>query len=138
VSEYSTCCTCGTKWLTGQNGRHSCIEKLQDEIIKLHEDYKTQNNCIVNQLDKIVELKAHIEQLREFLIGTKKLPHCSAGIFNTIDVMLEITPAQSLTTHDKDIAVRFFHHWWNSGGTNTEQGFDDWYAEQLRKDNDGS
>lgn len=25
------------------------------------------------------------------------------------------------------IALKFFYHWWNSGGNNTEQGFDEWF-----------
>jgi len=27
----------------------------------------------------------------------------------------------------KDIATEFFYHWFNTSGTNTAQGFDDWW-----------
>ena len=27
----------------------------------------------------------------------------------------------------KDIATEFYYHWHNSAGTNTSQGFDDWW-----------
>ena len=27
----------------------------------------------------------------------------------------------------KDIATEFYYHWHNSGGTNTADGFDDWW-----------
>jgi len=39
MSEYSICCTCGTKWLTGQDGSHSCTENLQSEIAELKEQF---------------------------------------------------------------------------------------------------
>ena len=29
----------------------------------------------------------------------------------------------------KKIALDFFYHWWNSKGTNTEQGFDKWFEQ---------
>jgi translation initiation factor 2 beta subunit (eIF-2beta)/eIF-5 len=32
----------------------------------------------------------------------------------------------------RKISLDFFYHWWNSKGTNTEQGFDKWF-EQLKK-----
>ncbi len=32
----------------------------------------------------------------------------------------------------KKIALDFFYHWWNSKGTNTEQGFEKWF-EQFKK-----
>lgn len=55
------------------------------------------------------------------------------------------TPEQSLSAHNKrirdeaiesqakNIAVKFFQHWWNSHGVNTEQGFDDWWQFQKSK-----
>lgn len=27
----------------------------------------------------------------------------------------------------KDITTSFFRHWWNTDGSNTDQGFDDWW-----------
>ena len=32
----------------------------------------------------------------------------------------------------RQISLDFFYHWWNSKGTNTEQGFDKWF-EQFKK-----
>ena len=32
----------------------------------------------------------------------------------------------------RKISLDFFYHWWNSKGTNTEQGFDKWF-EQIKK-----
>ena len=32
----------------------------------------------------------------------------------------------------RKISLDFFYHWWNSKGTNTEQGFDKWF-EQFKK-----
>lgn len=32
----------------------------------------------------------------------------------------------------RKITLDFFYHWWNSKGTNTEQGFDKWF-EQIKK-----
>lgn len=37
MNEYSECCTCGAKWITGQDGSHSCTENLQSEIAELKE-----------------------------------------------------------------------------------------------------
>lgn len=32
----------------------------------------------------------------------------------------------------KAVCVKFFYWWYNQPGSNTEQGFDDWYNEQLK------
>lgn len=34
----------------------------------------------------------------------------------------------------KKIAINFFYHWYNTPGTNTEEGFDDWF-EQFKENN---
>lgn len=34
----------------------------------------------------------------------------------------------------KDDCVSFFHWWWNQGGTNTGQGYDDWKALNTEKE----
>lgn len=39
---------------------------------------------------------------------------------------------QSLEDHDKKNATEFFYWWYNQGGTNTQQGFDEWY--KLKSD----
>jgi hypothetical protein len=36
----------------------------------------------------------------------------------------------------RQISLDFFYHWWNSKGTNTEQGFDKWF-EQFKTTKDG-
>jgi len=33
----------------------------------------------------------------------------------------------------KKISLDFFYHWWNAKGTNTEQGFDEWFKEYKTK-----
>lgn len=33
----------------------------------------------------------------------------------------------------RKITLDFFYHWWNSKGTNTEQGFDEWFEEFKNK-----
>jgi hypothetical protein len=32
----------------------------------------------------------------------------------------------------RKISLEFFYHWWNTKGSNTEQGFDKWF-EQFKK-----
>ncbi len=40
---------------------------------------------------------------------------------------------RSYTEEDiKDISIRFFYHWWNAKGNNTEQGFEEWF-EKFKK-----
>ena len=36
----------------------------------------------------------------------------------------------------RKISLDFFHHWWNSKGTNTEQKLDNWF-EQFKKTKHG-
>ena len=33
----------------------------------------------------------------------------------------------------KKISVDFFRYWWNTGGTNTDDGFDKWFSENKDK-----
>ena len=33
----------------------------------------------------------------------------------------------------RDIALKFFYHWYNSPGSNTEQGFDEWFKDNKKK-----
>ncbi len=33
----------------------------------------------------------------------------------------------------RKITLDFFYHWWNSKGTNTEQGFDKWFEKFKNK-----
>ena len=35
----------------------------------------------------------------------------------------------------RDVAIKFFFHWWNSPGNNTEQGFYEWFNEYKKKKN---
>lgn len=30
----------------------------------------------------------------------------------------------------RDTSLKFFYHWWNEKGNNTEQGFDDWFKKK--------
>jgi hypothetical protein len=34
----------------------------------------------------------------------------------------------------RQISLDFFYHWWNSKGTNTEQGFDKWFEQFKQKE----
>ena len=62
-----------------------------------------------------------------------------------IEYANSLPPQPSATAAIKKIAVDFFYYWWNVQGSNTEQGFDDWwklygedYAQQTRGAADGS
>ena len=39
-NKYSECCTCGFKWITGQDGHHSCSEVLLSRLKKLELELK--------------------------------------------------------------------------------------------------
>ena len=33
----------------------------------------------------------------------------------------------------KDICTKFFYHWWNTQGNNTDEGFDNWWKENKQQ-----
>jgi hypothetical protein len=63
---------------------------------------------------------------------------------NRLDIVRESSTKAIKMIEDLEVALRygeeevrkisldFFYHWWNAKGTNTEQGFDDWF-EQFKK-----
>lgn len=60
-----------------------------------------------------------------------------------LDILLELNFRERVNAkideYSKALATKFFYHWWNAKGNNTEQGFDNWwkhnkfYFEQLLK-----
>lgn len=46
----SECCTCGTKWQTGQDGSHSCSSKLSNDNQALVEQNKALKVALVDLL----------------------------------------------------------------------------------------
>lgn len=48
---------------------------------------------------------------------------------------LQVELKKSLYTEEevKSIATKFFYHWYNVGGTNTEEGFDKWFNTIKKK-----
>ena len=136
-----------TEWV-----KHEDAVKLEATIEELTTNAEKYYNECEDALVKVEEQAAHIELLREAKPCINPscqndgcIPHQIADdeweaeqcefCYTVEDSLFNVrnsTPKQSLAQHDKKIAVDFFRHWWNTGGTNTEQGFDDWYAEQLR------
>ena len=68
--------------------------------------------------------------------NVKDLTPFGWGVFDAFGAIKE--KAQSLLPKEKEqrkeIAVKFFYHWWNTPGNNTEQGFDDWYEKYNSPD----
>ena len=61
-TKMSECCTCGTKWQTGQDGRHSCSRKL-----KTHNDTLVAQNlalkaALVEILDKAGNMTEYLDE----------------------------------------------------------------------------
>lgn len=52
-----------------------------------------------------------------------------------VQSMVEIAKEKFMYTPEdvRKIALDFFYHWWNAKGTNTEQGFDEWFEEYKTK-----
>lgn len=46
---------------------------------------------------------------------------------NTVDKLIKKTQPQISDDLIKDITTHFYYHWHNAPGTNTQQGFDDWW-----------
>ena len=94
--EMSECCTCGFKWMTGQDGSHSCADNLSltiDDLVKQNKDLSTRIerlefslddlDCYIADADmKNEELKKQIEKLREVL--AKALEYVDADFENKI------------------------------------------------------
>lgn len=46
---------------------------------------------------------------------------------------VETPPVRSAEAFLKEVAIKFFYWWYNTKGSNTEQGFDDWIQEDGKK-----
>jgi hypothetical protein len=89
--------------------------------------------ALIEDADEIVEL------LRAIGAGnTDALADTVDRVADELTEALNETPVQSLAAHDaeviereaKPIATEFFRWWYNQPGSNTDQGFDEWW--QLR------
>ena len=70
----------------------------------------------------------------------KRNPHRKVIVKKRIDDFIAGTECQAERMYSEEevrkISIDFFYHWWNSKGTNTEQGFDKWFS-QFKKTKDG-
>ncbi len=55
----SECCTCGTKWQAGQDGRHSCSSKLSKDNQALVEQNKALKDALKATCDETMTVAGH-------------------------------------------------------------------------------
>jgi hypothetical protein len=107
-------------------------KKLLIEIMKEDEDL----GLYIEQMEKEESEQETLEEAAERLYSDKEY-----SMYGEIRRHSFIAGAKWQQEQDKNkyseeevrkISLDFFYHWWNSKGTNTEQGFDKWF-EQIKK-----
>jgi hypothetical protein len=82
--------------------------------------------AIFNAMQEVEKAGADI-RLTEASVLLAKAKDCVANFVDAIDS--EPSPVESSADDTiKRISVDFFRYWWNTSGTNTDEGFDKWYA----------
>lgn len=77
--------------------------------------FKPKQETLEDKLDRIVS-----KEPSKFLEESDKRMEAKAKLFRYSEEEV------------RKISLDFFYYWWNSKGTNTEQGFDEWF-EQFKK-----
>jgi len=127
----------------GQN--HSkCVWKYK--IIIPKEEPKQELPTVNGSYGCTIPIKEHKQETLEEVAENYKIKTIKSGRSHRVEYTKQIkldfiSGAKWQQEQDKNkyseeevrkISLDFFYHWWNSKGTNTEQGFDRWF-EQLKK-----
>lgn len=72
MDKQSECCTCGSKWITGQDGSHSCVDNLQTKIEELEEDLAACDPCQICAIHlKDLEHEKSVSKIFQELLETR-------------------------------------------------------------------
>lgn len=117
------------------------LEKVLQKRLNLFADEIMQNWPKDQAKEENLALAANVEQLRAALNQAIEL--LVTGLHEPEQIKVEeiwdlrnvekATPQECLEQYSKNIAVEFYYWWHNQPGSNTKQGFDDWWKLQERK-----
>lgn len=77
---------------------------------------------------KVEQLRAGLNQAIELLVtGLNEPEQIKPAEIWDLRHLEKTTPKECLAQYSKKIAVEFYYWWHNQPGTNTKEGFDDWW-----------
>lgn len=103
--------------------KYEQLQKENDELkayIELLREVIFHAACDLAESD--IEDDDGLKELHDSLVSASKI--IPSQSLNHIKAQVE---EETIDKYAKDIATEFFYHWYNAQGSNTVQGFDEWW-----------